>query len=233
MREIVFDTETTGLDPYQGHRLIEIGCIELFNRFPTGQTFHVYVNPERDVPAEAFAVHGISAEQLKDKPRFAEIADDLLAFIGEAPLVAHNAMFDLGFLNAELERVGRGLVARERLIDTLLLARRRHPGGSNRLDDLCSRYGIDNSRRTKHGALLDAELLAEVYLELIGARQASLGLTEMSVTAAGERTRVKVVHTRAIVLRPRLTEDELVAHAAFVATLGEGAIWRDYVSPAG
>ena len=181
MREIVFDTETTGLDPYQGHRLIEIGCIELFNRFPTGQTFHVYVNPERDVPAEAFAVHGISAEQLKDKPRFAEIADDLLAFLGDAPLVAHNAMFDLGFLNAELERVGRGLVARERLIDTLLLARRRHPGGSNRLDDLCTRYGIDNSRRTKHGALLDAELLAEVYLELIGARQASLGLTEMSV----------------------------------------------------
>ena len=123
-------------------------------------------------------IHGISAEQLKDKPRFAEIADDLLAFLGEAPLVAHNAMFDLGFLNAELERVGRGLVARERLIDTLLLARRRHPGGSNRLDDLCTRYGVDNSRRTKHGALLDAELLAEVYLELIGARQASLGLTE-------------------------------------------------------
>jgi DNA polymerase-3 subunit epsilon len=233
LREIVFDTETTGLDPYQGHRLIEIGCIELHNRFPTGESFHVYVNPERDVPAEAFAIHGISTEHLKDKPLFAEIADELLAFLGEAPLVAHNAMFDLGFLNAEMERAGRGLVPRERLIDTLLLARRRHPGGSNRLDDLCGRYGIDNSRRTKHGALLDAELLAEVYLELIGARQASLGLTETSVSAAGARTSVKVVQTRTIVLTPRLTEDEFMAHTAFVATLGDGAIWRDYASPAG
>ncbi len=233
MREIVLDTETTGLDPYQGHRLVEIGCIELLNRIPSGQSFHCYVNPERDVPAEAFAVHGISTEQLKDKPLFAEIADDLLAFIGEAPLVAHNAMFDLGFLNAELERAGRSLVGRERLVDTLLLARRRHPGGSNRLDDLCTRYGIDNSRRTKHGALLDAELLAEVYLELIGARQATLGLTDTSAPAAGVRARVAVVHTRAIVLIPRLTDDELTAHAAFVAGLGEGAIWRDYATPAG
>lgn len=232
MREIVLDTETTGLDPYQGHRLIEIGCIELLNRFPTGQTYHVYVNPERDVPAEAFAVHGISTEQLRDKPLFAEVADDLIAFIGEAPLVAHNAMFDLGFLNAELERAGKGLVPRERLVDTLLLARRRHPGVSNRLDDLCSRYGIDNSRRTKHGALLDAELLAEVYLELTGARQASLGLTAVAAAGAGARSRVNVVHVRTIVLAPRLTEDELTAHAAFIATLGEGAIWRDYASPA-
>ena len=233
LREIVLDTETTGLDPYQGHRLIEIGCVELFNRFPTGQSYHAYVNPERDVPAEAFAIHGIATEHLKDKPLFAEIAEELLAFIGEAPLVAHNAMFDLGFLNAELERAGKGLVPRERLVDTLLLARRRHPGASNRLDDLCTRYGIDNSRRTKHGALLDAELLAEIYLELTGARQATLGLTEMSVTAAGARTHVKVVHTRTVVLTPRLTEDELLAHAAFVATLGEGAIWRDYASPSG
>src|SRR6266850_5246499 len=178
MREIVLDTETTGLDPLQGHRVIEIGCIELVNRFPSGQTFHRYLNPERDVPAEAFAVHGLSVEFLKDKPLFAEIVDDLVAFIADAPLVAHNAMFDLGFLNAELDRSGKTLVARERLVDTLLLARRKHPGGPNGLDHLCGRYGIDNSRRTKHGALLDAEILAEVYVELIGGRQASLVLVE-------------------------------------------------------
>jgi DNA polymerase-3 subunit epsilon len=160
VREIVLDTETTGLDPFQGHRMIEIGCVELINRFPSGQNFHRYVNPERDVPAEAIAIHGLSAEFLRDKPRFDEIVDELVAFIGDAPLVAHNAMFDLGFLNAELERAGKILVARERLIDTLLLARRKHPAGPNRLDDLCGRYGIDNSRRTKHGALLDAEILA-------------------------------------------------------------------------
>jgi len=229
----VLDTETTGLDPYQGHRLIEIGCIELLNRIPSGQTYHCYVNPERDVPAEAFAVHGISNEQLKDKPLFAEIADDLLTFIGEAPLIAHNAMFDLGFLNAELERAGKSLVGRERLVDTLLLARRRHPGVSNRLDDLCVRYGIDNSRRTKHGALLDAELLAEVYLELIGARQATLSLIDANVTAGGVRTRVTAILARTVALSSRLTEDELVAHTAFIATLGEGAIWREYANQPG
>ena len=178
MREIVLDTETTGLDPSLGHRLIEVGCIELFNRIPTGQTFHRYVNPERDVPAEAYLVHGISAEFLKDKPGFGDIADALLSFLGDAPLVIHNALFDHGFLNAELERVERPLIARERLVDTLLLARRKHPAGPNRLDDLCLRYGIDRSRRTKHGALLDAEILAEVYVELIGARQAQLILVE-------------------------------------------------------
>ncbi len=233
MREIVLDTETTGLDPYQGHRLIEIGCIELLNRFPSGQTFHCYVNPERDVPAEAFAVHGISTDQLKDKPLFAEIADELLAFIGEAPLVAHNAMFDLGFLNAELERAGKSMVGRDRLVDTLLIARRRHPGASNRLDDLCTRYGVDNSRRTKHGALLDAELLAEVYLELIGARQATLSLIDTGVTVGGGRTRVTVMRARTIALPSRLTGDELVAHTAFIATLGEGAIWREYLTQPG
>ena len=184
MREIVLDTETTGLDPYQGHRLIEVGCIELVNRFPTGQTFHRYLNPQRDVPAEAFAVHGLSLEFLKDKSLFADIAAELMDFIGDAPLVAHNASFDLGFLNAELERVSLPAIARERLVDTLLLARRKYPGGSNRLDDLCQRFGIDNSRRTKHGALLDAELLAEVYLELIGARQAQLGLVSATLAPA-------------------------------------------------
>ena len=188
MREIVLDTETTGLDPFQGHRLVEIGCIELLNRIPTGQTFHRYLNPERDMPEEAFAVHGLTDGFLKDKPLFAEVADDLIAFLGEAPLVIHNAGFDVGFLNAELERVGRSLIVRERMIDTLMIARRKHPGGSNRLDDLCARYAIDNSRRTKHGALLDAELLAEVYVELIDARQAQLVLAQATMPdrVAGE-----------------------------------------------
>ncbi len=176
MREIVFDTETTGLDPLQGDRMVEIGCIELINRFPSGKTFHCYFNPERDMPEPAFKVHGLSVEFLKDKPLFAHKVEELIEFLGDAPLIAHNAMFDLGFLNAELERAKKAAVARERLVDTLMLARRKHPGGSNRLDDLCARYRIDNSKRVKHGALLDAELLAEVYVELIGARQANLGL---------------------------------------------------------
>ena len=228
MREIVFDTETTGLDPIQGDRLVEIGCVELVNGIPTGQHFHCYVNPERDVPSEAAAVHGLTADFLKDKPLFAEIADELVAFIGEAPLVAHNALFDLGFLNAELERAGRMLMARERLVDTLLLARRKHPAGPNRLDDLCARYGIDNSRRTKHGALLDAELLAEVYIELIGARQANLGLAA-GAFGGDTRTAAIVVRVRPQPLPNRLTADERVAHLSFVATLGEAAIWHEYL----
>jgi len=228
MREIVLDTETTGLDPYQGHRLIEIGCVELVNRIPSGQTFHRYLNPERDVPAEAFAVHGLSVEFLKDKPLFAEIVDDLVAFIADAPLVAHNAMFDLGFLNAELDRVGKMLVARERLVDTLLLARRKHPGGPNSLDHLCGRYGIDNSRRTKHGALLDAEILAEVYVELIGARQAQLILVEAGGAAVGMEAGAALIRLRPQPLAPRLAADEREAHIAFVATLGESAIWRQF-----
>ena len=174
MREIVMDTETTGLDPLRGDRLVEIGCLEIFNRMPTGQTFHVYVNPERDMPQEAFNVHGLSAEFLSTKPLFHEVVDDFMAFIGDSPLVIHNGMFDLGFINAELDRIKRPPVPRERLVDTLLLARRKHPGVSNKLDDLCARYAIDNSRRTKHGALLDSELLAEVYIDLIGARQSQL-----------------------------------------------------------
>ncbi len=153
MREIVLDTETTGLDPLRGDRLVEIGCVEIFNRMPTGQTFHVYINPERDMPAEAFAVHGLSSEFLADKPLFSGVVEGFLEFIGDAPLVIHNASFDISFINAELERIKRPAISRERLVDTLLLARRKHPGVSNRLDDLCSRYAIDNSRRTKHGAL--------------------------------------------------------------------------------
>jgi DNA polymerase-3 subunit epsilon len=233
VREIVLDTETTGLDPYQGHRLVEVGCVELINGIPSGQTFHRYLNPERDVPAEAHAVHGLSAEFLKDKPLFAEVAEDLLAFIADAPLVAHNAVFDLGFLNAELERARRPLVARERLVDTLLLARRKHPGVSNRLDDLCARYGIDNSRRTKHGALLDAEILAEVYLELIGARQAQLILVESGGMGLGAAAATNVIRVRPQPLAPRISADEREAHVAFVATLGENAIWRQYLDVGG
>jgi DNA polymerase-3 subunit epsilon len=228
MREIVFDTETTGLDPLQGHRLVEIGCIELVNRIPSGQVFHRYVNPDRDMPHEAFAVHGLSLEFLQDKPRFPDICDELIEFIGDAPLVAHNASFDLGFLNAEFERCKKMLLTRDRLVDTLMLARRRHPGGSNRLDDLCARYGIDNSRRTKHGALLDAELLAEVYVELIGGRQASLILVETSHEIATTRYRTTAAPPRPVALPPRLSEAELVAHAAFIASLGTQAIWLDY-----
>jgi DNA polymerase III subunit epsilon len=225
----VLDTETTGLDPLDGHRLVEVGCVELVNRIPSGQTFHAYFNPQRGMPAEAFAVHGLSEEFLKDKAFFAELADDLIAFLGDAPLVIHNAAFDLGFLNAELERAGRPLIARERMVDTLLIARRKHPGGSNRLDDLCVRYAIDNSRRTKHGALLDAELLAEVYVELIGARQAQLVLSQ--ATAPGQAIGEPIiVRERIVPLAAVITAEERAAHRAFIATLGDNAIWRDYVS---
>jgi DNA polymerase-3 subunit epsilon len=227
MREIVLDTETTGLDPYQGHRLVEVGCIELINRIPSGQTFHRYLNPDRDIPAEAFAVHGLSADFLKDKPPFHEIAEDFLAFVGDARLVIHNAAFDIGFLNTELQRAGRPPLARDRLVDTLVLARRKFPGGQNRLDDLCARYRIDNSRRIKHGALLDAELLAEVYLELIEARQAQLGLAVVAVAAVGPAA--TVARTRPTPLARAISAIERAAHRAFIATLGVNAIWRDYV----
>jgi DNA polymerase-3 subunit epsilon len=226
MREIVLDTETTGLDPLRGDRLVEIGCVELINRIPSGQVFHVYLNPERDMPAEAFAVHGLSSEFLADKKRFAEIAAEFLAFVADAPLVIHNAQFDVGFINAELERASHGLIGRERLVDTLLMARRKHPGVSNKLDELCKRYAIDNSRRTKHGALLDAELLAEVYLELLGERQASLVLNESRETirlSADQKRRQRLEP-----LTPRLATDDLAAHDTFVVALGEKALWKDY-----
>ena len=226
MREIVFDTETTGLDPYQGDRLVEIGCVELLNGFPTGKSFHRYLNPERDMPDAAFQVHGLSIDFLRDKPFFADVCDEFLAFIGDAPLVAHNAMFDLGFINAELERCKKVALQRERLVDTLMLARRRYPGGPNGLDHLCTRFSIDASRRTKHGALLDAELLAEVYVELTGKRQARLGLIE---APAGVTQQIIVtVRVRPAPLAPRITDAERDAHLAFVATLGEKAIWKDY-----
>jgi DNA polymerase-3 subunit epsilon len=227
MREIVLDTETTGLDPLTGDRVVEIGCVELLNRIPTGAVFHVYLNPQRDMPDEAFRVHGLSSEFLADKPTFAEVTADFVGFIGDAKLVAHNAAFDIGFLNAELQRAGAGQIANERVVDTLLLARRRNPGGSNNLDALCQRYGIDLSRRVKHGALLDAELLAEVYLELLGGRQASLGLG-VQIGGRSSGLEIRVVRTRPAPLVPRLVEADIEAHAAFVARLGGAAIWLDY-----
>jgi DNA polymerase-3 subunit epsilon len=229
MREIVFDTETTGLDPYQGDRLVEIACVELVNGFPTGEVFHRYLNPERDVPDGAFQVHGLSAEFLKDKPMFADICEELLAFVADAPLVAHNAMFDLGFINAELERCKKMLLQRDRLVDTLMLARRRYPAGPNRLDDLCARFSIDASRRTKHGALLDAELLAEVYVELTGKRQARLSLVDEATTMI-QGIATAFLRMRPAPLAPRGTVAEREAHRAFVATLGEKAIWNDYLA---
>ncbi|GGE28851.1 DNA polymerase III subunit epsilon [Agaricicola taiwanensis] len=229
MREIVFDTETTGLDPAKGDRIVEIGCVELENLIPSGQIFHVYINPERDMPAEAERVHGLSSEFLKDKPVFADVAEEFIRFIGDdSRLVAHNAGFDFNFINMELKRLGRPPLAPERIVDTLALARRKNPGGRNSLDDLCSRYGIDNSRRTKHGALLDSEILAEVYAELLGGRQASLGLTDDMTAAAfrfGERQPAK---QRLVPLPSRLSEEDLVAHAAFIATLGGEVVWLEY-----
>src|SRR5260221_2019712 len=231
MREIVLDTETTGLDPLRGDRLVEIGCIEIYNRMPTGQTFHRYINPERDMPAEAFAVHGLSVEFLSSKPLFNEVVEEFLEFIADAPLVIHNASFDISFINAELDRINRQPIPRDRLVVTLPLARRKHPGVSNPLADLCSRYAIDNSRRTKHGALLDAELLAEVYIDLIGARQSQLILAAESRDARaggyGEMPR----RQREVPLAPRLSEEDRAAHRAFVATLGVKPIWHQIFLP--
>ena len=228
MREIVLDTETTGLKPADGHRVVELGCVELLNRIPTGATFHVYLNPDRDMPAEAFAVHGLSSDFLKDKPRFAEVADDFIDFIADAPIVAHNASFDHGFLCHELKLISRPGISFERVVDTLMLARRKHAAGPYSLDALCARYGIDNSRRTKHGALLDAEILAEVYLELIGGRQATLGLADDSELPASSIDGAIVVRARPEPLKLRVSEAEREAHRAFIATLGENAIWLGY-----
>ena len=230
MREIIFDTETTGLDARED-RIIELGCIELDNRFPTGRTFHHYINPQgRAINPEAQAVHGIGAEQLVGKPTFADLAQEFLAFIDGAKLVAHNAGFDMSFINAEFARLGHPAVGPERVVDTLALARRKHPMGPNSLDALCRRYGIDNSHRTKHGALLDCELLAEVYIELIGGKQADLGLAaigrDLSDNRAGQKRNAA---PRPQPLAPRLTDSEREAHAAFVASLGNEAIWRDYL----
>ncbi|MCY1665367.1 DNA polymerase III subunit epsilon [Rhizobium sp. SL86] len=230
MREIIFDTETTGLDN-RSDRVIEIGGIELLNHFPTGRTFHVYINPgDRKVHPDALAVHGITDEFLKDKPSFAEIADDLQAFFDGAKWIAHNATFDMGFINAEFARLGLPPVPQEQVVDTLSMARRKHPMGPNTLDALCRRYGIDNSHRTKHGALLDSELLAEVYIEMIGGRQAALGLggTER-VTTVVEVEEVEIVAlSRPRPLAPRLTPEEVEAHQTMVKSMGDKAIWSRY-----
>ncbi|WP_333794133.1 DNA polymerase III subunit epsilon [Hyphomicrobium sp.] len=234
MREIVLDTETTGLDPRKGDRLIEIGCIELVNRIPTGQEFHRYINPQRTVPAEAEAVHGLSTQFLLDKPLFAEVAEEFLDFIAGDTLVIHNAVFDVGFLNAELERLGQGPpISMSRVVDTLQLARRKHPAGPNSLDALCKRYGIDNSKRVKHGALMDSVLLADVYVELLGERQASLGLGSERAGAGRGRTiaAAAVRGPRPAPLPVRLTEELIAAHRAFVETLGPKALWKRYFAP--
>ncbi len=235
LREIVLDTETTGLDPKNGDRLLEIGCVELLNRIPTGREFHCYINPERDVPAEAEAVHGLSAAFLKDKPRFADVAKQFLAFIAEDALVIHNAQFDMGFLNAELARATLPILTFDRVVDTLQLARRKHPAGPNSLDALCKRYRIDNSKRIKHGALLDSLLLAEVYVELLGERQATLGLSKMDADAVRSQGngRRRKASKRPEPLPPRIGAAEREAHQAFVETLGETAVWRRYLDPAG
>lgn len=228
-REIVLDTETTGLQAEGGDRLIEIGCVELLNRMPTGNEFHVYVNPERDVPAEASAVHGLTAEMLADKPVFRKVARPFLDFIANDQLVIHNANFDVGFLNMELRRVSAPLIKTERVVDTLFLARRKHPGGPNTLDALCKRYGIDNSKRTKHGALLDSLLLAEVYIELLGERQASMELAQGPDDVVSSGARNAPALQRSNPLPTRLSEAEAKAHSDFVETLGETALWRRYL----
>lgn len=227
MREIVLDTETTGFDPAMGDRVVEIGAVELSGHVPTGETFHRYINPERAMPQGAFEVHGLGDDFLRDKPVFAEVAGDFLDFLGDARLVIHNAAFDMAFLNHELGRLGLPAIAPERAVDTLEIARRRFPGAGNSLDALCRRFGVDNAARTKHGALLDSEILAEIYLELIGGRQPGLGLGS---SARGPRGGAQAEGAwrptaRPAPLPPQLTEAEARAHEAFVAALGPDALW--------
>ncbi len=225
-REIVLDTETTGLDPKSGHRIIEIGCVELVNHLPSGEEYHVFINPQREVPREAFAIHGISTAMLQDKPLFADIADGFLEFIGDDMLIIHNASFDIGFLNWELGAADRPLLSKDRVTDTLTLARRKHAGSPNNLDALCKRYKIDNSSRDVHGALLDSQLLAEVYLELIGGHQTELGLAG----SRAKKTRVggadATLMQRPEPLPARLVQAEQDAHAEFIKTLGRDALWK-------
>jgi len=232
MREIVFDTETTGLDPKTGDRMVEIGCVEMIDRVPTGATYHAYYNPERDMPAAAEAVHGLSISFLETKPRFSESVDELLEFLGDAPMVAHNAGFDFGFLNGELERIGRQPISLERMVDTVAIARKKHPGAKLSLDAMCTRYGVDRSHRVKHGALLDAELLAQVYIELTGGRQIGLELAaeiaaEADVTGSvGLPTSLMQRSNRPFrAPRPHApSPEELVHHQEFMATIKD-AIW--------
>lgn len=229
LREIVLDTETTGLSPQQGDRLVEIGCVELINHVPTGRNHHLYINPQRDMPEEAFKVHGLSEEFLADKPLFSHVAQGFLDFIENDTLIIHNAPFDMGFLNAELSRINRPALANP-VIDTVMLARKVHPGARVSLDALCRHYGIDNSRRTLHGALLDSEILAEVYLELIGGRQVALSLSMDSghLDQAGGEVGRPVARTRPNALPARLSDAEIAAHAALIGEMGEKALWSRY-----
>lgn len=229
-REIVLDTETTGLDAKNGDRLIEVGCVELYNRIPTGREFHAFINPDgQPVHPEAEAVHGISGDFLADKPVFRDVVAGFLEFIGDDQLVIHNAPFDVGFINMELGRLDMPQIMMDRVVDTLALARRKHPAGPNTLDALCKRYGIDNSVRTKHGAIVDSLLLAEVYVELLGERQADLGLASASGQQRAGGQAVKTME-RPRPLPSRLTAEDIAAHEAFVETLGEKAIWMTYKS---
>jgi len=231
MREIVLDTETTGLDPFDtpAHRIVEIGAVELWNQIPTGKTYHQYIQPERDMPAEALAVHGITEAFLADKPVFAAIAREFLDFVGDATMVIHNASFDMKFINAELQWAGHPVLPDTQALDTLQIARRRFPGSPASLDALCRRFGIDNSMREKHGALLDSEILADVYLELTGGRQQGFGL---EATATGQKTSSEDENwrakPRAHPLPARLTLSEAEAHAQFVDELGEASVWSRY-----
>ncbi|HEU0309616.1 MAG TPA: DNA polymerase III subunit epsilon [Sphingomicrobium sp.] len=232
MREIVFDTETTGLSPAAGDRMVEIGCIEMVGRVETGRHFHCYFNPERAMPSEAEAVHGLSDIFLSDKPRFADKVGELLEFIGEAPLVAHNASFDFGFLNHELDRCGSPTVCMSRMVDTLVLARSRHPGAKHSLDALCTRYGVDRSQRVKHGALLDAQLLAQVYIELTGGRQIGLGLVAQAADNLSPSS-VPVGRAPSVIREPRphsASPDELARHRAFMANIAN-PLWDRFADP--
>jgi DNA polymerase-3 subunit epsilon len=230
VREIIFDTETTGLNPAGGDRMVEIGCVEILNRVETGRTFHAYFNPERVMPSDAEAVHGLTNIFLSDKPRFFEKVEELLEFIGDAPLVAHNAGFDFGFLNFELELCGRPLVCMSRMVDTLALARSRHPGAKHSLDALCMRFGIDRSHRVKHGALLDAQLLAQVYVELTGGRQIGLGLVAEAGSVTVQQALRPVTVREPRTPRPHfVSAEELERHRAFIAQL-VNPIWARFAS---
>jgi DNA polymerase-3 subunit epsilon len=227
MREIVLDTETTGLDPGKGDRLVEIGAVEIVNQIATGAVFHALINPEREVPEEAFRVHGHSTASLADKPIFAAVVDEFLAFVGEDRLVIHNAEFDLRFLNAELAALGRPPIPADRVTDTLLLARRKHPGAPNNLDALCDRYRIDRSKRVRHGALLDAEILVEIYGELTGGRQRSLSFATVNAAQADGPVATSK-RARPAPLPQRASHAEFAAHAVLIDAIGESAIWRRY-----
>ncbi|SDE64772.1 DNA polymerase III subunit epsilon [Limimaricola pyoseonensis] len=229
MREIVLDTETTGFEPAEGDRIVEIGAVELLNHMPTGRTYHQYINPERSMPQAAFEVHGLGDDFLRDQPKFAQIARDFVEFIGDARLVIHNAAFDMKFINAELSWVKMPQLPMERALDTLAIARKRFPGSPASLDALCRRFGIDNSSRTLHGALLDSEILAEVYLELIGGRQPDFALNVAQGRAGEDGSAAEWrPRPRPAPLPSRLTGEEAAAHAEFVGKLGDGALWKKF-----